>query len=68
MYKEIVQTLPLPTSWCCLMAAFMQQVDGWWWGEGQGLGLEKASRGRNPSFLLCSFFFSSKQPCAFSNG
>ena len=36
------------------MAAFMQQVDGWWWGEGQGqgLGLEKASRGRNPSFLL----------------
>lgn len=54
MYKEIVQTLPLPTSWCCFMAAFMQQVDGWWWGEGQGqgLGLEKASRGRNPSFLL----------------
>ena len=34
MYKEIVQTLPLPTSWCCFMAAFMQQVDGWWWGEG----------------------------------
>ena len=52
MYKEIVQTLPLPTSWCCFMAAFMQQVDGWWWGEGEGLGLEKASRGRNPSFLL----------------
>lgn len=40
MYKEIVQSLLLPTSWHCFMAAFMQQVDGWWWGEGQGLGRE----------------------------
>ena len=49
---EIVQTLLLSTSWRCFMAAFTQQVDGWWWREGQSLGLEKARRGRNPSFLL----------------